>query len=395
MHPRLNFWQFNKERNQRKKRTTKYWIVSISAMLIVFVLIKDGPIDRFLLKEAVPLEKIEKNSNNNEQIYDVKDSINSEKQGLFEMGQVEVEESHNPLINNEVLNTEEHESAIIPLKSNQTDDVKIKSSLIVSKDQDDNEPNEVESIIHNVMLEDGSAVKLEEGASSEKLIEQEKNEYNRRSLKFETQWLPVQSSILAVTEGSKFRSLNSFGAGVEIPLTSKEGIQLLISPNYQVNRYQFQYEYSWVGYNHAPGSVVSYRESNAGYQPILSDTINGVFTRRVRSNGQVSEAYLPIEAQWIFYNSGPIKIEVNAFTGVRIRTRASGIWSDENGIQPVNLLLGNQGRISPYFGVGAEVMVNTKYLELFVRGQSLYLNTGSVFESRNRHQIVTGLRVLI
>ena len=65
MHPRLNFWQFNKERNQRKKRTTKYWIVSISAMLIVFVLIKDGPIDRFLLKEAVPLEKIEKNSNNN------------------------------------------------------------------------------------------------------------------------------------------------------------------------------------------------------------------------------------------------------------------------------------------------------------------------------------------
>ena len=247
MHPRLNFWQFNKERNQRKKRTTKYWIVSISAMLIVFVLIKDGPIDRFLLKEAVPLEKIEKNSNNNEQISDVKDSINSEKQGLFEMGQVEVEESHNPLINNEVLNTEEHESAIIPLKSNQTDDVKIKSSLIVSKDQDDNEPNEVESIIHNVMLEDGSAVKLEEGASSEKLIEQEKNEYNRRSLKFETQWLPVQSSILAVTEGSKFRSLNSFGAGVEIPLTSKEGIQLLISPNYQVNRYQFQYEYSWVG----------------------------------------------------------------------------------------------------------------------------------------------------
>ena len=85
------------------------------------------------------------------------------------MGQVEVEESHNPLINNEVLNTEEHESAIIPLKSNQTDDVKIKSYLIVSKDQDDNEPNEVESIIHNVMLEGGSAVKLEEGASSEKL----------------------------------------------------------------------------------------------------------------------------------------------------------------------------------------------------------------------------------
>ena len=57
MHPRLNFEQFNKERNQRKKRTTKYWIVSISAMLIVFVLIKDGPIDCFLLKEAVPLEK--------------------------------------------------------------------------------------------------------------------------------------------------------------------------------------------------------------------------------------------------------------------------------------------------------------------------------------------------
>jgi len=397
MHPRLNFEQFNKERNQRKKRTTKYWIVSISAMLIVFVLIKDGPIDCFLLKEAVPLEKNEKNSNNNEQISGVKDSINSEKQGLYEMGQVEVEKSYNPVINNEVLNTEEHELDTIPLKSNQTDDVKIKTPLIVSKDQDDNEPNEVESIIHNVMLEGGSAVKLEEGASSEKLSEQEKNEYNRRLLKFETQWLPVQSAILVVTEGSKFRSLNSFGVGVKIPLTSKakEGIQLLISPNYQVNRYQFQYEFSWKGDTYAPGSVVSYRESNAGYQPILSDTINGVFTRRVRSNGQVSAAFLPIEAQWIFYNSGPIKMEVNAFTGVRIRTRASGRWSDENGIQPVNLLLGDQGRISPYLGVGAEVMVNTKYLELFVRGQSLYLNTGSVFESRNRYQIVTGLRVLI
>lgn len=173
------------------------------------------------------------------------------------------------------------------------------------------------------------------------------------------------------------------------------GIQLLISPNYQVNRYQFQYEFSWKGEKDAPGSVVSYRELNAGYQPILTDTINGVFTRRVRSNGQVSEAFLPIEAQWIFHNSGPIKIEVNAFTGVRIRTGASGSWSDENGIQPVNLLLGDQGRISPYVGAGAEVMVGTKYMEFFVLGKSLYLSSGSAYESRNRLQIITGLRVLM
>lgn len=386
MHPRLNFEQFNKERKQHKKRITMYWIVSISAMLIVFVLIKDGPFERVIFHESVPLEKIEMNSNNNEQMSGVKDSIKSDKQGLYEMGQVEVEKSHNLIINNEVLNREEHELDTNPLTSNQTDDVKIKSSLIVSKDQDDNERNEVESIINYVMLEE---------ASSKKLIEQEKNKYDRRRLKFETQWLPVQSAILQVTEGSKFRSLNSFGVGVEIPLISKEGIQLLISPNYQVNRYQFQYEFSWKGEKYAPGSVVSYRELNAGYQPILTDTINGVFTRRVRSNGQVSEAFLPIEAQWIFHNSGPIKIEVNAFTGVRIRTGASGSWSDENGIQPVNLLLGDQGRISPYVGAGAEVKVGTKYMEFFVRGQSLYLSSGSAYESRNRHQIITGLRVLM
>ena len=395
MHPRLNFEQFNQERKQHKKRITMYWIVSISAMLIVFILIKDGPFEGFIFHEAVPLDKIEMNSNNNEQMSGVKDSIKSDEQCLYEMGQVEVEKSHNPIINSEVLNREENELDTIPLTSNQTDDVKIKSPLIVSRDQEDNERQAVEPIIPIGMPEEELALKLEEGASSEKLIEQEKNENNRTVLKFETKWLPVQSALFQVTEGSKFRSLNSFGIGVKIPLISKEGIQLLISPNYQVNRYQFQYEFSWKGEKYAPGSVVGYRESNAGYQPILSDTINGVFTRRVRSNGQVSEAFLPIEAQWIFHNSGPIKIEVNALTGVRIRTRASGSWSDENGIQPVNLLLGDQGRISPYLGVGAEVMVNTKYLELFVRGQSLYLNTGSVFESRNRYQIVTGLRVLI
>lgn len=395
MHPRLNFEQFNQERKQHKKRITMYWIVSISAMLIVFILIKDGPFEGFIFHEAVPLDKIEMNSNNNEQMSGVKDSIKSDEQGLYEMGQVEVEKSHNPIINNEVLNREENELDTIPLTSNQTDDVKIKSPLIVSRDQEDNELQAVEPIIPIGMPEEELAVKLEEGASSEKLIEQEKNENNRTVLKFETKWLPVQSAIFQVTEGSKFRSLNSFGIGVKIPLISKEGIQLLISPNYQVNRYQFQYEFSWKGEKYAPGSVVGYRESNAGYQPILSDTINGVFTRWVRSNGQVSEAFLPIEAQWIFHNSGPIKIEVNALTGVRIRTRASGSWSDENGIQPVNLLLGNQGRISPYVGAGAEAIVSTKYLELFVRGQSLYLRTQSIYERGKRCQIVTGLRVKI
>ena len=147
MHPRLNFEQFNQERRQRKKRITMHWLVSISALLIVFILIKDGPFEGFIFNEAVPLDKIEMNSNNNEQMSGVKDSIKSDKQGLYEMGQVEVEKSHNPIINNEVLNREEHELDTIPITSNQTDDVKIKSPLIVSRGQEDNERQAVEPII--------------------------------------------------------------------------------------------------------------------------------------------------------------------------------------------------------------------------------------------------------
>jgi len=407
MHSRLNFGQFQKERKQRQKRRALFWIVGISsAILLVAALSKTGTLDRLVLdsrdrESNVETEALRKAKLTTDQVKGQAEAAVQKVEQLqpeitpISVDKGDVAPSVRAVETADVDPKLAHISADenpVSANSATTDQGAGDGRALVKKEVAAEAERGVQPLVQDEVSENEEALEVEDEGVGGELATNEPLSKTGGSVGADLQWLPVHSAILGGNEDGSYRSLNSIQIGVKIPVVSKGGVRVLIAPNYLVNRYQFQYEYSWEGEKYAPGSVVGYRESNSGYEPILSDTVRGTFTRTVRSNGQISELFLPMEAHWTLYSAGPLHVDMNALTGVRIRTGAMGQWNGEAGMLPVELMLGTQGRISPMIGAGVEAAVGMEFMELFVRGQSMYIGTNSPYEKRARYQMGVGLR---
>ena len=397
MHPRLNFEQFQKERKQRQKRRALLWIVGItSAILLVAALSKAGTLHSLSFSQKSdgatqlhqePAEReeyravLEQNDNCADELATSFMEIVSDELRTTEWTRVM---GSNPF---DAMNVAAMKVTAMDQSADRGQDDLGRSSVVVEAETE--RVVEVQEGEEEPM--DVLATEIGAGSENKKLATKERKR-KQPFMGFSMQWLPMHSAVLCGNDDGSYRSLNSGSIGVQIPVAERHGVRVLIAPSYQVNRYQFQYEYSWQGRKYAPGSIIGYRETGTGYEPILSDSISGTFTRNVRSNGQVAEAFLPLVAEWTLVARGPWRVEVNTAAGLRVRTGASGNWSDETGIRPLADILGTKANFSPYVSAASEASVHLNYVQLFVRGESRYIQTMNAAEERARFQVGLGLR---
>lgn len=414
MHPRLNFEQFQKERKQRKRRRALLWVACTACLMLLIIVgaktfaLNNFPPDKVINlvdKEIVKKNRLKLNSTFQKMgTVQSQEKVNSEPSGTRRT--FSSEKNHDSVtVKKQATIFQNFRVEEISQAGNGVEPNPFAATLSRSRAQKDSANQDAVLMqseeVSDLRIEVEEMTKFEiniEGSSAQDegkqnaVVAMNKVSTERTPVGVELQWIGLHSSILGGNRAGAYKSLNSFSIGAQIPVKMSIAKRLFIVPNYKIYRYQLQHEYSWEGTQYAPGSIIGYNESKSGYEPILSDTLNGVFTRTIRINGQISEAYLPIEARFSIYRYGRIHAELKVSGGMRFRASTKGFWNNETEMLPLTQIVGTRGRIGAFLGTGFEISKEMNQLEMFAQGQGILMHTASPYERQSRFHLSMGIR---
>ena len=334
VHPKLNWDQFQIDRAKRKKKKLVFWWFFGSASLVVgvicFNLFTIGPSeipDSTPIKDEIKVQKIE-----------------------MDAPAVLLNKSNSANSNTEIGNTFEN-SDQSNYRNREISNKAVDSPLLL-KAKEKTKPNTEKT---DLELRRDFEVLSNQSFKGKELTSQ-----SIRKSSITTAHIPWHSARFTTDEFSKYRPLNSVEVELIVPLSNQDLMNFEFIPSFRQQRFQLQYYEEYEDRKFSPGSIVGYTRNVDSILPVLSDTVYGTTSRTLRKNGALQEVVLPINLSTRVYKNQRVNADAFLQPGMMIRLSASGLWSEEGEIYPVE----NTSRIGVQLSSGLNVAYALDYLTI-------------------------------
>lgn len=381
MHPRLNFDQFQKERKQRAKRRAILWASAIlSAILLIALLSRAQTTDRaselpvpMQAPKLAPTQQVPPTVQQQFNVHALESPGSAQVSSSIRATAAISPKSTTYYKPTEVAVPVASSTAIFanlaPAKADTTDYATVEAALIKSAGDSVHSPE----------------IEQPRGGAEEKLAHEALRPNGHQiPILLSLEWLPYHSPIASPEEG-RYVSLNSVQLGVSVPLTNWNQLKISANPSVLYSRYQFQHEYSWEGNLYAPGSIVGYRQVLSGFEPVIADSVRGVFTRVLRENGAITETFLPVGIQLPLFYRHDVEASLGAEAGLRVLMGARGSWYTSNSVNPVSESILPQGiSLHPFVTSQFRISYSTAHLQWFTQLKAAWHPSENVALSQSR-----------